>query len=327
MSRVVFIKPDFYNSFKCIAGDCSDSCCIGWEITVDEKTKAKYKKMNDAFGEKIMANLTTDEDGFTCFKLSDNERCPFLNEKKLCDIIINKGEEFLCDICTEHPRFYNEFPLAVECGLGLCCEEVCRLLLENEAPFELESEPAFEEKLLFDEALCEDYTVLSEIREAIFNILKGDEAYSEKLEGIVTMLEAAGENVRMDTDEELLASYKKTEPINEEWVEYFCELQKNVNELLQKEKPFDEATNGDKLYSKILSYIIFRHLGSCLYNESSSLGECLSFCISAVRFIKLCDMKTYHEKGTLTLSDRIENVKRWSKQIEYSDLNVDMLTK
>ncbi len=323
-----YIKPDFYKNFKCIAGDCSDSCCIGWEITVDEKSRAKYEKLNDSFGEKIRENLTTDEEGFTCFKLSEGERCPFLNGEGLCDVIINYGDDFLCDICTEHPRFYNEFPLAVECGLGLCCEEACRLLLENEAPFELECEPApeEEEEPSFDETLYEAYVVLSEIREGIFNILKSDKAYSKKLDSIIEMFEAAGENVRIESDEELLARYKETEPINEAWVEYFCGLQKNMNGLLQKEKPFDEATNGDKLYSKILSYVIFRHLGSCLYNESSSLGECLSFCISAVRFIKLCDMKTYHENGSLTLLDRMENVKRWSKQIEYSDVNIDLLT-
>ena len=30
------IKPDFYDSFKCIADKCTDSCCIGWEIDVDK---------------------------------------------------------------------------------------------------------------------------------------------------------------------------------------------------------------------------------------------------------------------------------------------------
>ena len=325
---MLFIKPKFYNSFKCIAGDCSDSCCIGWEITVDEKTKAKYEKLKGAFGEKIRANLTMDEDGCTCFKLSGKEHCPFLNDKKLCDIIVNCGEKFLCDICTEHPRFYNEYPLVVECGLGLCCEEACRLLLENEAAFELEKETASEDdELWFDEVLYEDYTALYEIREDIFNILKGDADYSKKLEEITAMLEEAGEHIRKESDEELIARYAKTEPINEEWLEYFSKLQKDANVLLQKEKPFDEETNGDKLYSKILAYLIFRHLGDCIYNESVTLGASLSFCVSGVRFIKLCDMKTYHEKGCLTLSDRIENVKRWSKQIEYSDLNVDMLTK
>lgn len=30
-------KPDYYDRFRCIAGACKDSCCIGWEIDIDEK--------------------------------------------------------------------------------------------------------------------------------------------------------------------------------------------------------------------------------------------------------------------------------------------------
>ena len=60
--------------------------------------------------------------------------------------------------------------------------------------------------------------------------------------------------------------------------------------------------------------------------ENSSFVKCLEFCISSVRFIKLCDIKSYKENGEVTLVDRINNIKRWSKQIEYSDENIDMLT-
>ena len=28
--------PDYYETFRCIAGECKDSCCIGWEIDIDE---------------------------------------------------------------------------------------------------------------------------------------------------------------------------------------------------------------------------------------------------------------------------------------------------
>ena len=36
-------------------------------------------------------------------------------------------------------------------------------------------------------------------------------------------------------------------------------------------------------------------------------------------------MKTYFENGELTLKDRIENLKNWSKQIEYSEENTELL--
>jgi hypothetical protein len=246
--------------------------------------------------------------------------------------LFESGEDALCGICTEHPRFYNEFSESVECGLGLCCEEVCRLLLETDEPCNYVTEIVPEDEIsigfYLDESVHEDYIAIYTLRAEMFEILNSDLSFDDKINGLKGLVEKAiNEKIVLDSDGAILARYDETEPINSEWTEYFNSLKDNICVYLEKEKPFDEATNGDKLYSKILSYIIFRHLGSCLYNESSSLGECLSFCVSAVRFIKLCDMKTYHEKGTLTLSDRIENVKRWSKQIEYSDLNVDMLTK
>ncbi len=41
----------------------------------------------------------------TKFYMNEDGRCAFLNENNLCDIYIQLGEEALCDICTEHPRF------------------------------------------------------------------------------------------------------------------------------------------------------------------------------------------------------------------------------
>ena len=37
-------------------------------------------------------------------------------------------------------------------------------------------------------------------------------------------------------------------------------------------------------------------------------------------------MKTFYEKGRITQKDMIDNIKRWSKQIEYNEDNIDILT-
>ena len=29
-------KPSFFDQFKCIGSACTDTCCAGWEIEVDE---------------------------------------------------------------------------------------------------------------------------------------------------------------------------------------------------------------------------------------------------------------------------------------------------
>ena len=30
--------PEYYKDFKCIAGACTDTCCAGWDVDVDEKS-------------------------------------------------------------------------------------------------------------------------------------------------------------------------------------------------------------------------------------------------------------------------------------------------
>ena len=322
------IKPDFYDSFKCIADKCTDSCCIGWEIDVDDVAFEKYNKINTDLGEIICSQIIKSEDGSSCFSLCENERCPFLNKKNLCDIIINCGEDYLCDICREHPRFYEWFVGVTECGLGLCCEEVCRILLENEEPFSLVEE-SDGEKIVFenqeDVAESDFYIFLSAFREKLFEILfNKDMSFEDKLVKVLSKTEEfCGEKIKIRNYKNSLEVYKKTEPIDDKWTQYINDLSEKFETVLKIEKDFQEKTKGDMLYSKILAYIIYRHFIKAVFDKS--IKERICFAVESVRFIYLCDMKTYFEKGELTLKDRIENLKNWSKQVEYSDENTELL--
>ncbi len=123
------VTPDYYESFKCIGDKCQNNCCIGWEIDIDRATYEFYNSIEGDFGQKLKEGI----DHQTCtFRLDKNERCVFLNEKGLCNIILNLGEDALCDICHQHPRFTNICEGRLEIGLGLCCEEACRLILSRE---------------------------------------------------------------------------------------------------------------------------------------------------------------------------------------------------
>ena len=127
--------PKYYKKFKCIAGECEHSCCIGWEIDIDSATYAEYEKMKADYGREIRKSISLD--GTPHFELCAHDRCPHLDEKGLCRIILNVGENYLCQICREHPRFYNEFDDHTEAGIGLVCEEACRLILNHDGAFEL----------------------------------------------------------------------------------------------------------------------------------------------------------------------------------------------
>ena len=325
---MIYIKPSFYDNFKCIASKCTDNCCIGWEIDIDEVSFDKYNKLQGALGDEIRSKITVSEDGSRCFELSENDRCPFLNDSNLCRIIINCGEDTICDICKNHPRFYEWFPGVTECGLGLSCEEVCRILLQDEKPFSLIEENDGEEIVLDsdDDVIESDtYIFLSAFRERLFDILFSTETdFEEKLVKILSLTENfCNEQIKIKNFNNLVEAYKETEPIDEQWSVFVDGLGDNLQDILKIEDNFKKSTNGDMLYSKILAYIIYRHFIKAVFDES--VKERVCFSVESVRFIYLCDMKTFFEKGDLTLNDRIENLKNWSKQIEYSEENTDYL--
>ena len=121
--------PQYYFQFKCIADRCTHSCCVGWEIDVDERTLARYRALSDEIGDAIAASIEENEDG-AHFRLCADERCPHLDERGLCKIILQEGEDYLSHICREHPRFYNYTDVA-EVGLGMSCIEAAELILSS----------------------------------------------------------------------------------------------------------------------------------------------------------------------------------------------------
>ncbi len=325
---MIYIKPSFYDDFKCIAEKCTDNCCIGWEIDIDDETLDKYNNLEGSLGDEIRSKITTSDDGSKCFELCNNDRCPFLNENNLCRIIISYGEDALCEICKNHPRFYEWFPGVKECGLGLSCEAVCRVLLSSENRFTLIETNDYEPINLEtkeDTIISDSYIFISALRERFFDILFSDKgSYYEKLESVCVMAERfCGEVLPLRNNKELIEAYFNTEPIDEKWSEYIKNMRDNLDSYYSERAEFKECYKYDKLYPKILSYIFYRHLTKAAFD-----GDILSricFCLESVKFIELCDMVTYCNKKELTLEDRIENLKNWSKQVEYSEENTDYL--
>ncbi len=324
---MIYVKPDFFDDFKCIGGKCTDNCCIGWEIDIDEFTYDHYCSMNTDFSLKIKENIIASPDGNHCFKLEEKDRCPFLNKDNLCDIIINCGEDSLCDICREHPRFYEWFPGVTECGLGLSCEEVCRILLEKDSFFQLTEFNDGEEIILQtkeDTAESDTYIITSALRLSFFEILSDEKLSLENK--IVKILEKTqaftGESIKLKNDLKLIEAYEKTEPIDSAWIEFFDSLKADLNVLTSTDFLWNDS-ESNRLYSQLLGYIIYRHFIKAVFDNSFSQRVC--FCVESLRFIMLSDMKTLREKGTLTVHDRINNIKSWSKQIEYSDENTELL--
>ena len=45
--------PEYFSRFSCLASECPDTCCRGWEIQIDRKTLERYKSETGFLKEKL----------------------------------------------------------------------------------------------------------------------------------------------------------------------------------------------------------------------------------------------------------------------------------
>ena len=120
-----YTRPDYYDDFSCIAGDCPDTCCAGWQIVIDEDSLEKYRTQKGPFGNRLHDDIDWEEGVFHQYKGD----CCFLNDEKLCDIYAELGEEHLCYTCRTYPRYTEEFEGLREQFLCISCPVVAEMLL------------------------------------------------------------------------------------------------------------------------------------------------------------------------------------------------------
>lgn len=320
------VKPYFYDNFHCKADKCSDSCCIGWEVDIDDASLEKYNSVTGEFGNKLKKNIVCDDHSH--FKLLKDDVCPFLNCDGLCDIYINLGKDALCEICSEHPRFYEWLDGRTEKGLGLCCEKVCEMLFENDRQFELiyddDGESCvtdeFQNELLKKRDICFD--IIRDRNRSLRNRIRDLLDFCDMLECEYFAENKISEpyhdkNTILKNVIELMS---QTEPINDKWTKY-------INEMMSD---FDNYKNAqshsqfcDNSYEQLLLYMIYRYFMKSL--TVGSVAVIARFCVINLIFVYSQDLFTVYKTGDFTYSDRIDNVKRWSKQIEYDEQNIELI--
>ena len=319
--------PDFYDSFHCIAGKCTDTCCVGWEIDIDEASAKRYAKVKGAFGEKLRENI---EDGH--FKLSPGDRCPFLRQDGLCDMICHLGEDSLCDICREHPRFVEVYGDIMEKGIGLCCEEGVRLLLECKST--ASSPIAFVEREIDDEPddipddALEARDAIFEEREHLFKILADHSKPLNKR--IIELLDFTVETSGFENFEQSFKNHsvkstdstsnaKISNNILQSWIDvlgkgesYGPAWDSAYKELVQISHTPDSSIGNvghftDSDGEKIIAYLLFRYYEKSLFdgNSLTKVEFAIYFWIMVQKF------------GTFLT--KINAIKLLSKQTEYSE--------
>lgn len=143
--------PSYYESFSCIAGECEDTCCAGWEIDIDDKSYQYYMSIEGEFGNRLRRSIKgyqgDDEDVYEMhgFILKEDKRCPFLDEKGLCELYRELGEDALCEVCTDTPRNFLEYGGEREISISAACAEAGRLIYGREEPIAFIEKETIEE--------------------------------------------------------------------------------------------------------------------------------------------------------------------------------------
>jgi len=289
--------PTYYQNFTCIADKCRHSCCIGWEIDVDDHTMQVYNTLTEGYGQIIKDSIDLEDTPH--FRLCEGDRCPHLDEAGLCRIITNLGEGYLCHICREHPRFYNDTNYGKEVGLGMACEEACRLILSTE-----NYEDMIELGEIDGQVDPIDFDALHH-RAQIYAILSDCSLlYTERLRMIA---DACGVSLSVKSDgewRELLDS-----------LEYLDEAHRALFSVYLSDSSTPKAL--EKYLERGLAYFIYRH-GAAAWDKEDfrrAMGLAL-FCERLIASVA-------NAEGVCDLAGLIEVARVVSEELEYSEENTE----
>jgi lysine-N-methylase len=249
--------------------------------------------MNTSYGAVIRSSISME--GEPHFQLSADDRCPHLDERGLCKIILNEGEHALCRICREHPRFYN-FTTVAEVGLGLSCPEAARIVLSSPdfAIFEEIGQADAEPDCIAFDGRAE--------REKVYAILQND---------YPTALTALYGDYGIDRGEDALWLNRidSLEYLNADHKSLFM----NYSSALRPQ-------GADEFLRRFLAYLVFRHCTEAEDPEDFRLR--LSFCLFCERLLAslIRSEKAASLREIATLASIL------SEEIEYSDENTFALT-
>ena len=287
--------PKYYKSFQCIADRCEHSCCIGWEIDIDGETLERYEHLGKGYGDAVKKSISYDGDPH--FKLCGDDRCPHLNEQGLCKIILNLGEGYLCDICREHPRFYN-FTDVAEVGLGMSCPEAARIILASPEYTAMEEvgEVSANGEIEFNGRI---------MRDKVYAIL-GDCSlrYSERLANIY-----GDYGISLGDDEAWLKTLSD--------LEYLDEGHRN---LFMNYSSVCRPDGVDQYLERFLAYLIYRHCTEAFDAEDFVLR--LSFCL----FCERLAASLIAVRFASSLCEVAALMSSISEELEYSEENTEALT-
>lgn len=352
--------PDYYSEFKCIAGECTDTCCAGWQVDVDDRSFAYYRTVAGDFGDRLRSVMTEGVNGAEGqFRIREDGRCPFLNDDNLCDLYAALGEDALCVTCAQYPRYSCEFGNLRETGIALSCKTAAELILKDDRTpgfATYEDEESFPSLNNIDGAL---FLALMKARDTAYQII-GDRGRNI-FERMITLLDFTGriqsaikkpekiknitegyegtragfcrdtgilsEKALVKTFRRYFGHYLRQVIIKPEWP-VLCE---KVDGALycggyrETSKSFWKSYGGREYeYEALLTYFTFRYFMKGVFDRDV-LSKVKMGVVSTLMIMQ-CDMAVWKTGGgRLGLNEQVEIAHLYSREVEHSEENFDAL--
>lgn len=355
--------PHYYETFKCIASACTDSCCAGWEVDLDDESYARYAQVEGAFGDRLRSEMS--EVGEKHFTIH-NKRCPFLNQTNLCDIYTELGEPALCETCTNFPRMYEEYGSTRELALSMACPEVVRLMLESDEHIHFSVSEDGKPVTRYNDIHAELYMALASARATLCHILKrtdfsvaqkvalimqfGDEVeksmpkencnkiskavadYEDdsKLKSKVKVIEKQVKSIDATKEVDNLKVYlnliRGCEHVSDKWQN----MLDMVGKLLESGE-YDKCKvefakhmqDRSKEYEFFLENLSYRYALRGVFD--GHFGDKTHFLGFMYVFLRLLNMAWFYDKKEFSLQNQMYIMQTFSKEIEHSDENMALL--
>lgn len=316
--------PDYYEKFICIADRCEKTCCAAWQVVVDEKAKLRYENETSPIGDRLRQAMYFDGED-TVFRLRDG-RCPFLDERNLCDLYSALGKRSLCCTCEKYPRFETDFGGRKELGLSVSCPTAARLILQGDsfAKYQVKEENVLPNPNQTDPEL---YFSIMLARKHILEILHSAEdlptAFDEIIEFSKRLQKLTESDSLLEKTRNLISrKFKfKSNRYGETCLEDLLKLERLDTET---EKLIVSRINSKPNFD-LQSHMLKRFFEYCIYRYFSSAvfdGDILAP-ISFSVFSTCCVAALLPENAT---EDDVINIcVAYSREVEHSQQNIDTI--
>ena len=240
------------------------------------------------------------------FRLDQQENCPFLTKNGLCELILHLGEDSLCQVCADHPRYRGFFTDRTEIGLGLCCEAAARLILtwpENVDLITLEDDGGDEAPTAEEQAFLQLRARLMAVAQDRSVPIAARVDALEQMSGIPLPWDA------LPRWAELLLTLER---LDEAWT-------RRLTALLDALPAEGLSPEWDAPLEQLLTCLMYRHLTGAL--EDGDAAGRLAFVVLGWKLICALFLREREQ----TMDTLVETVRLWASEIEYSDENTAAL--